>query len=285
MADPEPETSFKILRWAWQNKKWVLDKLKSLRGWFRGSPKEGDNDSEPGILIIGSGGTGKSTLGKILSGEHDLLLDPLGEYEESLTIERYSLKHNEDVQVLVPPGQAHRRPTEWPVLQADIAAGKFRGIILVCAYGYHSIGEISYTQHRLYQDDQDAFLRSYLEDRRKDELAVLNQLSPQIQVSPTKMWLLTLVTKQDLWCNENQEVEAYYRDGKYGKAISKLLENTDLKSFRHEIAFSSLVISNFVTGRDERLQDNTAGYDHARCSQSLRRLLEIVDALKSWEQS
>ena len=36
------------------------------------------------VLILGRGGSGKSTLGKLLSGEYDSLLDLPGKYDESL---------------------------------------------------------------------------------------------------------------------------------------------------------------------------------------------------------
>src|SRR4051812_14458132 len=119
-----------ILSWLWEKKDEIRKKLTELRDWFRKTPTAEDNR---GILILGSGGVGKTTLGKLLSGDYDLLFDLPGNYEESLNIERYSLKDPPEVEIVVPPGQQHRREATWSELQADIGAGKFRGIILLAA--------------------------------------------------------------------------------------------------------------------------------------------------------
>src|SRR5262249_9608749 len=63
----------------------------------------------PGILVIGPGGTGKTTLARLLSGDRPA--DPLelpGEYVESMQIERYEVE-NPSAEVIVPPGQHRHR--------------------------------------------------------------------------------------------------------------------------------------------------------------------------------
>lgn len=65
--------------------------------------------------------------------------------------------------------------------------------------------------------------------------------------------------------------------------LRSTLNDQDSRRFRHEFAFASLVISNFVTGREERLKPNAQGYDHRRFVESLRRLFETVASLKDWE--
>ncbi len=270
----------KILTWLWDKKDEIREKLLELRAWFRKSPTEEETRS---ILLLGPGGVGKTTLGKLLTGDYDLLFDVPGSYMESLNIERYTLDGSPETEIVVPPGQLHRREATWPELQADIGAGKFRGIILLAAYGYHTLGPICSKQHRLYQGNKDSFVEVYLTDRRADEVAVLRQLTPFIRVNPNRMWFLTLVTKQDLWWPQRIAVEQHYRDGAYGTEIQQVLGQQDPRRIRHEVVFASLVISNFTTGTGERLKPNVEGYDHQLQVESLRRLFETVDGLRTWE--
>jgi hypothetical protein len=272
------ETGWRVFTWSWDHKAEIGRKLGNLFAWFRGGNRA--EKGTPGILVIGPGGVGKTTLGRVLSGG---LADSLGRYDESLNVERFPLEDNPGVEIVVPPGQLHRRESTWQEVRNDICAGKFRGIIVVLAYGYHSLGYRSYKEHRLYQGNKRRFLDAYLNDRRTDELNVLRQLIPSASVSPGKLWMLTLVTKQDLWWPKREEVARHYREGSYAVEIERLSAQRDLREFRHEFAFASLVIGNFQTGRGEMLQKNVAGYDAHLQNDSERLLFETLDALKNWE--
>ena len=279
------DESWKIAGWAWEKRERILGLLSELRDWFRGGRKE-QAQGQPGILVLGAGGAGKSTLGRILSGEYNFLLDSPGEYQESMSVEEYELQGDPKTEIWVPPGQLHRRDATWTDLLADLAAGKFRGIILTNAYGYHALGQVSYKDTRLYEETGKAgFLPAYLDDRRSEELAVLRKLIESARPTQRKLWMLSLVSKQDLWWPKRSEVERHYRDGEYGTAIGELQAHLGKVRFRHEFAFASLVISNFVTGQNETLKRNTEGYDQNLQIASLRRLFETVAALKQWEES
>ena len=270
-----------VVGWAWTNRAEIGRRLADLRAWFRGPGPE--TESKPGILILGPGGVGKTTLGRLLAGEYDLLLESPGDYRESFGIERYSLKDAPEVEVVVPPGQHHRREATWTDLHGEIAAGRFRGIILIAAYGYHTIARGRYRDHPLYSGDKDEFLKALLDQNRADELSVLSQLVPHLRQGRGRLWMLTLVAKQDLWWPRRTEVEAHYRQGDYGAELREILGRQDQRQFRHEFAFASLVISNFATATGERLKPNAEGYDHQEYGKSLRRLYETAGALKDWE--
>jgi hypothetical protein len=75
---PEGEIVVKVGKLAWDNREGILKALGAIAKWFRGSK------SEKGILILGSGGTGKTTLAPLLAGDFDSALNIPGEYEESL---------------------------------------------------------------------------------------------------------------------------------------------------------------------------------------------------------
>lgn len=277
---PDPVTSWQVFTWAWDKKHEIGKLLTGLYGWFLGKRHK----DKRGILVIGPGGSGKTTLGLLLSGEYDWLTDSPWAYTESRRLEYYVLKDDNRVEVVVPPGQKKRREAYWSDLQREIATGKYRGVILLSAFGYHTLGElVSYKHHPLYAKKRDAFLKAYLEEQRGEELRILRQLIPYLELCRQRVWLLSLVAKQDLWWDDHPTVERHYRDGEYGEEVRKLSDAKDAGTFHHEAVFASLVINNFDTGRQERLKKNTEGYDQRMQVESIRRLMETLAALKDWE--
>jgi hypothetical protein len=284
----ESETGWQIAKWAWEQRDEIAETLSRIYKWFRGSKQPGQ-ESRPGILILGAGGVGKTTLGGFLSGQFDLFSRPPGEYLESLETETFEIMGGSPSEIVaeavVPPGQEHKRAATWTELFNDLAAGKFRGVILMSAYGYHSLGNISYKKHRLFQRGKNKFLEAFLADRRNEELAVLNQLAPYMLTSRRELWFLSLIAKQDLWWKKQADVKRHYEEGPYGVEVQKLLGQRGQRDFRHEFAYTSLVIGNYVTGMKESLQPNTAGFDHHQYVHSLRRLFEMIESLRKWEIS
>jgi hypothetical protein len=282
MPDPGDETKgvlATVAAFAWSNKDWIWTRLTEIRSWFRHG--KGTKKS-PGILILGTGGAGKSTLARLLSDEdYNPLLSLPGEYKESIGVESYSLNDDSGVEIVVPPGQLQRRVATWADLHADLAAGKFRGVILLAAYGHNSF-MTSYKLHELYGKNKERFVEDYCSAQRVEELAVLRQLAPHMMTSGGKLWMLTLVAKQDLWQPKHGEVEKHYRDGEYSAEIQKVVGQRGARQFRHELVFVSLVISNFLSGTGEPLKPNAAGYDQKMQVESLRRLFETLDALRQW---
>ena len=268
-------------KWLWGNKGWLITKFKQLRTWYQGGPGT--------ILIIGPGGVGKTTLAKMIAGEYDSFFKSPGDYEESLDVETTTLDGNPPVEIVVPPGQKLRRESTWTQLKQKISGGEIRGIVQIAAYGYHSIGNISYKKDGVYdkprhEDNIEQFVSDFSETKRRDEVNVLKGLLPHIETASCKMWFLTVVTKQDLWWPFRKDVEGFYSTGEFGQQLQQLYEKKNRQTFRHEKVFGSLVIRNFETGFGELLQKNTAGYDHPMQVASVRQLIETLDALRSWEQ-
>jgi hypothetical protein len=292
---PDDEMGGRILSWTWgwllKNKDLVKETVGEVREWFRGESSAGAGEERepprPGILILGPGGVGKTTLGRLLAGDYDYVFaSPVG-YAESQNVEIFNLPGDEGGRITVPPGQEHRRPTTWSRLLADLGGGQFRGVILLSGYGYHTLGSIRYRQHALYKmhRTKPKFLQAYLEDRRAEEMRILRDIKPHILANVDRMWLLTVVAKQDLWWGRREEVEEYYRGpgGGYAAEIRSIRDVKGAHAFHHEHACVSLVIRNFCTGFDELLKPNTAGYDHTSQVDSVLGLFRAVAELKRWE--
>jgi hypothetical protein len=257
--------------------------LKGIWDWIRGHKEHGTAGPERGILILGPGGTGKTTLARLLAGPVDWVLDSLWDYAESIAIERYALPDDPKTRVVVPPGQTHRRAGVWSELQADIAAGRYRGVILLAAYGYHDLPGGSYKNHPDYRGSKADVVEGYFAACRADEVRILRSVIDYIRVCPEKMWLLTLVTKQDLWAEDEKAVTDHYRAGDWGAAVAELAAAKDPRRFRHEHAAASLLIRTLETSAGEALAKNAEGYDHKAQVTSVRRVVEILDGLRQWE--
>jgi DNA polymerase III delta prime subunit len=262
-----------VVAWLWTNKKIVSDVTKWL---FRRSNKRP-------FLIMGAGGVGKTTTARLLKGEFDQAAKIPGVYEESMELETYSLKDDSRVTVVVPPGQVHRRDSTWKELEAGISADKYRGMILVSSFGYHSLGEISYKSLPSYKGDDAKFLVDYTKDRRQEEINVLKRLIAHVATTQKRFWLFNVVTKADLWWPQHQAVRDHYERGEYGRIIDEGTTNLGKTHFRQESAFGSLVISNFVTGRGELLAKTASGYDQHLQREFVQRFWKALTALRKWE--
>ena len=232
------------------------------------------------IAIFGAGGTGKSTLGKLLSGEFELS-GLLQTYQESISIEQYKLESNNIGSVIVAPGQKRREDT-WDDLLRTLVGGKIKLIIHVVSWGYQSFGEFSYTQHRLYQSGMtlEEFLREYAAVCRNRELDVLRRIEPHLSIADQrKTIVITLVTKQDLWWNNRLEVNKHYVEGTYEQLIQNIRNKRGANNFIHEYRSTSLVMENFLSGDNELLIPTTQGYDQRLKVANFRYFLNAIESL------
>lgn len=232
------------------------------------------------IAIFGAGGTGKTTLGKILAGKL-ALTDLFQPYHESIMIEKYNLEGGTVGSVIVAPGQ-ERRQDNWDELLRALAVGKFKLIINVVAWGYHSFGSLSYKQHKLYKDGMtiDEFMDKYSEEFRKRELDVLRKIEPHLSISKQKKTILvTLVGKQDLWWDKRKIVHDYYVSGEYEDLIQEIRNKRGSTNFIHEYSSTSLVMENMVSGANELLLPTTQGYDQRLKLTNFRNFLYTMENL------
>jgi hypothetical protein len=254
--------------------------LSRLWAWMKGPP--------PGVLVVGSGGAGKSTLAGWLSGEFDLLKNPPGRYEEDETVDRVRLAERPKFEVVVLPGlNQETRTNAWAEELGNLTKGRYAGLIHVVAYGLNSLRRFRYTEHPLYAGGgKEKFVADYSAAAREEELAVVRQVAESLRYVARRVWMLTVVLKQDLWWPRRAEVENHYRSGPYAAAVSPLFDPARPHPFQHGFVFGSTVINSWASAAGETLVPNVEGYDHAKFRESLLRILKTVDQFRRWgEQS
>jgi GTPase SAR1 family protein len=231
------------------------------------------------IAIFGAGGTGKTTLGKLLAGSYKSL--DLPTYKVSLQIEQYRLDSNTLGSIVVEPGQVRREDT-WDDLLRSLASGKVKLIIHVVAWGYHSFVDLGYRDHPLYKAGMstDEFITVYTEERRQRELEVLRKLQPHLAMANQKKTvMITLVSKQDLWWNQRDQVQNHYTNGEYEQIIEGIRNKIGSSNFVHEYCSASLVMDNLLSVDNELLVATTGGYDQRLKSANFKKFLGTIEDL------
>lgn len=235
------------------------------------------------ILIVGAGGTGKSTLAQILATGPGVFSPPRS-YRESITVETLKLAGNVPATLIVAPGQQPRRVRTLPGLLRDVGRQQRFGIIHVVSNGLHSLAkEVSFRELPEYTKGMTAnrFLVRYADSCRHHELNVLKEIEPHLQRVAQPFWMLTLVTKQDLWWDDRAAVRKQYETGSYGNVIDSVLQQRGQERFSHECLSASLVMQNLRSGNDELLARTTAGYDESVQLANLTKLFDSIEQLAS----
>src|SRR5205085_734665 len=143
----------------------------------------------------------------------------------------------------------------WKTLYQNLAAGKSGGVINIVSYGYHSFTPDSYKETKYYEDPMTPaqFMTAYLNNRRARELQIMKDLTPRLIDAQKNIWMITLVTKQDLWWDRRRQVQQHYTQGEYNSYIKQITLKRGANNFTHEYLSASLLISNFRTGGGELL--------------------------------
>jgi hypothetical protein len=89
-------------------------------------------------------------------------------------------------------------------------------------------------------------------------------LEPHLAIANQKKTvMITIVSKQDLWWNQRNEVKDHYANGEYEQIIQGIRNRIGSTRFVHEYCSASLVMENFLSGANEMLVPTTGGYDQS----------------------
>jgi energy-coupling factor transporter ATP-binding protein EcfA2 len=181
--------------------------LKSLSSFFRKKRK---------ILLLGATGTGKS---QFFDSIDDALSSRLTHTDRTafpqkrrVIIKGIPFIFNDT------PGQIANEATRKTAIK-DAIRSDYEGIINIVCYGYHEADEADRSLALITENNELTVNQDFLIDRRKVELDLLSEWIPFLDDKDAK-WILTIVTKADLWWPDQNEILNYYKSGKYSKLIS-----------------------------------------------------------------
>jgi energy-coupling factor transporter ATP-binding protein EcfA2 len=232
-------------------------------------------DRQLNIVICGAGGTGKSTLAKLLSGEFDRE-DILQPYQASLRIENRTLRSDTPSSIVVLPGQLK----EWNDSLKQMANNKVNLVINTVSYGYHSINQIDYQTLSFYRTGTPikTLMNAYTDSQRSLEMEYLKYIIPYLSLAGNaQIAMMTLVTKQDLWWLARNEVNSYYRSGEYDRLVTEVQNNLGRINFIHEYVSASLITENFIDANGTMLVPVAEGYDQKIQLINFDRVIQFIE--------
>lgn len=168
------------------------------------------------ILVLGASGAGKTQF------VHSLI-DPMSATIPSLTQRTVSVDRRkvtlDDYRFLLldTPGQVLDKPKRRHAINEALHRG-VEGVINIVCFGYHEAAEAG-RAGAIPASGRNIARADYLERRRQVEIELLSEWVPLVDVKLTK-WVLTVVTKADLWWPTRKRVSAYYESGDYSERLS-----------------------------------------------------------------
>ena len=144
------------------------------------------------------------------------------------------------------------------------------------SYGQQSFS-LPWKLHRCYTEGMTIkqFVAAQVLAARQEELDVVKALAQNLKLTP-KLWMITLVTKQDLWWPERQAVKKYYEEGKYNDTVNEISAQVGAAHFKHEVLSASLARCNRMDSEGKLLCKVASGYDDGVQTANLRQLLDTI---------
>jgi hypothetical protein len=189
--------------WAAADERGILEAIKEF--FSKPSP----------IIVLGSSGCGKTNFLASLAASAGLVL-PVAREDRTEDVEESRVKILDRPFILADtPGQRAHKHIRIEAIREALADRPLR-IINVVSYGYH---EYRTPQIEDAVDPDGRPRRDFLDRHQVEELAALEEWLPIIGDRDSIQWILTVVTKADLWWEQSQGVLDYYETGPYADLI------------------------------------------------------------------
>ena len=164
------------------------------------------------VLVLGSTGVGKTNLLDSLQKAMPTAIDTLARTKHPQ--ERRTRILKQPFIFVDTPGAIAQQSLRMKAIRQEMGHG-ISGVINVVSYGYH---EYAVGTKGVF-DKNEAVSRSFLERHRHLEIDLLREWTPLLGGGETAKWMMTIVTKADLWWDGHDEVMAHYEKGAYREAL------------------------------------------------------------------
>lgn len=167
------------------------------------------------VLVLGATGTGKTAF---LESSTEVVPKAIELMNRTEFNEKYRIKISKELFIFTDtPGQRlHTRRRQEAMREVLKSKGGVAGIINLVSYGYHEASTV-----KLPAIKASKVPASFLEQRREVEIAMLDEWKDLLGGAESAKWLVTVVTKADLWWKQREDVLDYYRSGQYHQALSE----------------------------------------------------------------
>src|ERR1700691_233054 len=164
------------------------------------------------ILVLGSSGVGKTACVESLTWTVPRTIDQINRTQFA---QKHSIRLARQPFIFIDtPGQKLHGPRRLEAIR-DAMKGRISGIVNVVSYGYH--------EYRIGKDvairADGAAREEFLRRHRQMEIQALSEWSSLLGGRDAANWLITLVTKADLWWGHRHRVLQHYSEGAYFEAL------------------------------------------------------------------
>jgi hypothetical protein len=164
------------------------------------------------VLILGSTGTGKTNFVQSLT---EIVPKAISHMNRTEFVKTHAIKiAKEPFNVIDTPGQVLHSSRRVKAIREAIGKGAI-GVINVVSYGYHE----GRTARSEALTARGRIKESFLERNRRQELLDLDDWKVLLGGPETTKWLVTVVTKADLWWSQRSDVLDHYQTGPYYRAL------------------------------------------------------------------
>ena len=165
------------------------------------------------VLVLGATGTGKTNFLESLS---ELVPQAIHNMNRTEFAEKHAIRIVKEPFIFVDtPGDLPLKDRRISAIR-DAMKTDLAGVINVVSYGYHE-----YRIGKRGPIKDGSINEEFLEKHREEEIKALNEWTMLLGGRETADWLITVVTKADLWWDRHDEVMAHYRSGPYAEALGE----------------------------------------------------------------
>lgn len=165
------------------------------------------------IVVLGATGVGKTNLLDSLESISPKIIHQLNRTE--FAKERNLRIDGNPFEFVDTPGQIEHKSRRIEAIRNAMAKGKV-GVINIVSYGFHEHRSATW---RDAVNDDGTVKEDFVETQRQVELTMLSEWVPLLGSKETSSWLMTIVSKADLWWDNQADVMNYYTTEEYFRCL------------------------------------------------------------------